>query len=48
MAEPDLERLVSWLRAAAHPEYALLPASEYARLWQSWGLPAPAKAPMHP
>jgi L,D-peptidoglycan transpeptidase YkuD (ErfK/YbiS/YcfS/YnhG family) len=48
MAEPDLARLVSWLRAADHPEYALLPASEYARLWQSWGLPDPGKAPMHP
>ncbi len=41
MAEPDLVRMISWLRAVAHPCYALLPASEYQQKWRSWNLPPP-------
>lgn len=42
MAEPNLVRLLRWLRADARPHYALLPQEEYARRWQEWGLPEPA------
>lgn len=42
MAEPDLVRLIAWLRAEARPHYALLPKAEYARVWKDWGLPPPA------
>src|SRR4029077_2301089 len=41
MAEPDLVRIISWLRAAQHPCYALLPAIEYEKKWRTWNLPAP-------
>jgi L,D-peptidoglycan transpeptidase YkuD (ErfK/YbiS/YcfS/YnhG family) len=44
MAEPDLVRIVTWLRVPRHPCYALLPAAEYDKKWQAWNLPAPAKA----
>ncbi|HEX2861116.1 MAG TPA: L,D-transpeptidase family protein [Lacunisphaera sp.] len=40
MAEPDLEAMVVWLRAAAKPHYVLLPRAEYERLAPVWGLPA--------
>jgi L,D-peptidoglycan transpeptidase YkuD (ErfK/YbiS/YcfS/YnhG family) len=43
MAEADLVRLITWLRAARHPCYALLPQSEYSRKWEAWNLPAPDK-----
>ncbi len=43
MAEPDLVGLIRWLRAEDHPAYVLLPAGEYAKHWQEWGLPEPAK-----
>ncbi len=39
MAEGNLVRTVRWLRAAKHPCYALLPASEYAARTKSWDLP---------
>jgi L,D-peptidoglycan transpeptidase YkuD (ErfK/YbiS/YcfS/YnhG family) len=39
MAEPDLVKLIAWLRAPRHPCYALLPAAEYERKWRVWGLP---------
>jgi L,D-peptidoglycan transpeptidase YkuD (ErfK/YbiS/YcfS/YnhG family) len=39
MAEPALQDLVVWLRAAAKPHYVLLPRAEYERLGQAWGLP---------
>ena len=42
MAEPHLRDLFVWLRAADKPHYVLLPRGEYARLWQTWNLPAPA------
>ena len=43
MAEKDLVRLITWLRAPRHPCYALLPESEYEKKWQNWHLPAPNK-----
>ena len=42
MAEPDLVRIVTWLRQDRHPCYALLPADEYGKKWQPWNLPAPS------
>ena len=42
MAEPDLVKMITWMRAARHPAYVLLPAAEYDKKWQSWNLPAPA------
>lgn len=39
MAESDLVRLITWLRAAQHPCYVLLPESEYRKKWQTWDLP---------
>jgi L,D-peptidoglycan transpeptidase YkuD (ErfK/YbiS/YcfS/YnhG family) len=39
MAEPNLVKIVTWLRAARHPCYALLPQAEYERKWQAWDLP---------
>jgi L,D-peptidoglycan transpeptidase YkuD (ErfK/YbiS/YcfS/YnhG family) len=41
MAEPDLVRIISWLRAARHPCYVLLPAAEFEKKWRTWNLPAP-------
>jgi L,D-peptidoglycan transpeptidase YkuD (ErfK/YbiS/YcfS/YnhG family) len=40
MAESDLIRLITWLRADRHPSYVLLPRSVYAGKEQSWNLPA--------
>jgi L,D-peptidoglycan transpeptidase YkuD (ErfK/YbiS/YcfS/YnhG family) len=42
MAEEDLVSLIRLLRADKHPEYALLPWSEYQLKWKPWGLPPPA------
>lgn len=43
MAEADLVKLITWLRAPQHPCYALLPAAEYGKKWRAWNLPsAPA------
>ncbi|MDQ2824398.1 MAG: L,D-transpeptidase family protein [Verrucomicrobiota bacterium] len=39
MAEGNLVRLITWLRAARHPCYALLPSAEYKKRWQLWDLP---------
>ena len=44
MAEGDLVRLITWLRADSHPCYALLPAAEYRKKWRFWNLPDPEKA----
>ena len=41
MAEPNLTRMMRWLRADQQPHYALLPRSEYAKKWKAWGLPNP-------
>ena len=43
MAEDNLVKIVSWLRSAGHPCYALLPHSEYEAKWRAWNLPAPEK-----
>ena len=43
MAEPDLMKIVSWLRASRHPSYVLLPAAEYEHKWRAWDLPEPDK-----
>jgi len=39
MAEPDLVRIITWLRAARHPCYALLPSAVYEEKRKAWGLP---------
>ncbi len=44
MAEDDLVKLVRWLRADKHPDYALLPRGEYEAKWKAWGLPSPQEA----
>ncbi len=41
MAEPDLVRIITWLRASHQPCYALLPAAEYEKKWRGWNLPSP-------
>jgi L,D-peptidoglycan transpeptidase YkuD (ErfK/YbiS/YcfS/YnhG family) len=41
MAQPDLVKLITWLRAAGHPCYALLPAAAYDKKWRGWNLPSP-------
>jgi L,D-peptidoglycan transpeptidase YkuD (ErfK/YbiS/YcfS/YnhG family) len=41
MAEPNLVKIVAWLRANRHPCYALLPQGEYERKWRDWDLPRP-------
>jgi hypothetical protein len=41
MAEPDLVKIITWMRAARHPCYVLLPAAEYDTRWQNWHLPPP-------
>ena len=41
MAEPQLVKLIRFLRADDRPEYTLLPWSEYQKKWQQWGLPDP-------
>jgi len=43
MAEPELVKLISWLRAGRHPCYVLLSADEYQKKWRAWDLPAPEK-----
>jgi L,D-peptidoglycan transpeptidase YkuD (ErfK/YbiS/YcfS/YnhG family) len=42
MAEPDLVRVITWLRAPDQPQYVCLPRAEYLARWQAWGLPDPA------
>lgn len=41
MAQPELVKVITWLRAAKHPAYALLPAAEYDKKWREWNLPPP-------
>ena len=48
MQESRLVSLIRWLRADQQPRYVLLPAAEYRRKWQAWGLPAPALAGLDP
>lgn len=40
MRGEDLVTIVRWLRAAAKPHYAVMPAAEYATREAAWGLPA--------
>jgi len=42
MAESDLVRLITWLRADRHPAYVLLPRQVYSEKAKLWNLPAPA------
>jgi L,D-peptidoglycan transpeptidase YkuD (ErfK/YbiS/YcfS/YnhG family) len=44
MAEPNLIRLMRWMRADRNPHYALLPRAEYLQKWEQWGLPSPQSA----
>jgi L,D-peptidoglycan transpeptidase YkuD (ErfK/YbiS/YcfS/YnhG family) len=43
MAEKDLVRLITWLRAPLHPCYVLLPAFEYEQKYRAWNLPPAEK-----
>ena len=42
MAESDLVKMITWLRASRNPAYVLLPAAEYDKRWQRWNLPPPS------
>jgi L,D-peptidoglycan transpeptidase YkuD (ErfK/YbiS/YcfS/YnhG family) len=42
MAESDLVKMITWLRAPRNPHYILLPAAEYDKKWQKWNLPVPS------
>jgi L,D-peptidoglycan transpeptidase YkuD (ErfK/YbiS/YcfS/YnhG family) len=39
----DLERIVKWLQPGSNAMVAELTKADYARLWQEWHLPPPAK-----
>jgi L,D-peptidoglycan transpeptidase YkuD (ErfK/YbiS/YcfS/YnhG family) len=41
MAQDNLVKVITWLRANRHPCYALLPAKEYENKWRAWNLPLP-------
>jgi L,D-peptidoglycan transpeptidase YkuD (ErfK/YbiS/YcfS/YnhG family) len=41
MAQDNIVKVITWLRANGHPCYALLPAGEYKTKWRAWNLPAP-------
>jgi L,D-peptidoglycan transpeptidase YkuD (ErfK/YbiS/YcfS/YnhG family) len=43
MAEPELVKMVTWLRASRHPCYVLMPMAEYEKNWRGWSLPPPEK-----
>jgi L,D-peptidoglycan transpeptidase YkuD (ErfK/YbiS/YcfS/YnhG family) len=40
MAEPQLQELLGWLKADAHPVFVLLPQAEYQHLRAAWQLPS--------
>ena len=42
MAESDLVKMITWLRASRNPCYVLLPTAEYDKKWQRWNLPPPS------
>ena len=48
MAEPDLVRVITWLRAGRNPCFALLPNAVYREKWREWKLPAPEIAGLQP
>lgn len=39
MAEPEMQKLLAWLRPDAHPLFVLLPQPQYEALRSAWGLP---------
>ena len=41
MAQDNLVKIVTWLRAKHHPCYVLLSAPEYEQKWRAWNLPSP-------
>jgi L,D-peptidoglycan transpeptidase YkuD (ErfK/YbiS/YcfS/YnhG family) len=43
MAEPDLVKMIVWMRSSRHPCYVLLPADEYGKKWRGLNLPPPEK-----
>lgn len=43
MAKENLLRLIRWLRASAHPHYALLTREDYLNHWRGWSLPPPSR-----
>jgi L,D-peptidoglycan transpeptidase YkuD (ErfK/YbiS/YcfS/YnhG family) len=43
MAQPELVKMVTWLRASRHPCYVLMPMAEYEKNWRGWSLPPPEK-----
>jgi hypothetical protein len=43
MAEPDLVKMIVWMRGARHPCYVLLSADQYEKKWRAWDLPPPEK-----
>jgi L,D-peptidoglycan transpeptidase YkuD (ErfK/YbiS/YcfS/YnhG family) len=43
MAQPELVKMITWLRGPRHPCYVLLPMAEYEKSWRRWKLPAPEK-----
>jgi L,D-peptidoglycan transpeptidase YkuD (ErfK/YbiS/YcfS/YnhG family) len=45
MAEENLVRLITWLRAPRHPCYVLLPRAVYREKMEAWNLPPLALAP---
>jgi len=48
MAEPELVKMISWLREPKHPCYVLLPAAEYDKKWRDWDLPVPERTTPQP
>jgi len=44
MAEPELVKMITWLRSSRHPCYALLSTDEYETKWRAWDLPAPEQS----
>lgn len=44
MPESGILKIIQWLKAGDHPEYALLPKNEYLAKWKAWGLPSPEEA----
>jgi L,D-peptidoglycan transpeptidase YkuD (ErfK/YbiS/YcfS/YnhG family) len=41
MSEPDLERLIKWLRPDSNAMLAELSRADYLRVWKEWHLPPP-------
>jgi L,D-peptidoglycan transpeptidase YkuD (ErfK/YbiS/YcfS/YnhG family) len=43
MAQPELVKMVTWLRASRYPCYVLMAMAEYEKNWRRWSLPSPEK-----